>query len=334
MVAAKVVIRKIPREGKLIDYPVNFPTLENLHLDLMEVKAKLKPGLPIIPSESVKIKKKYVFTKEGNIIDYNTRETISSTGIQPPSHRVYHTGKIPVEDDEDDLVARFGKKKHSSQHHVDEDQPDEISVGGDSVQEEYETEDEDAHLTPEEKDMKDRQEYMWRFKILRKQYKDNKDVVIPQWNEFSDVNMMKTTYNQTVKELYLDEAVQSYKMYLIGGFLATEYLGTQFLGIDLTGFTKMQLTQMAKYERILIELGEKSYMQWGNNIPVEVRLLGTIVLQAGIFWMGKIMSQKAGNNIGGMINMFMGGASGGNVNGPNHPPPRRGGMRGPSVKVE
>jgi len=331
----KLIVRKIPRDGKLIDYPINFPKLENLHLDLMEVKAKLKQGLPIIPKPDgpVQLKRKYVFNSNGNIIDYNTKEVYAHLASRP-EHRVYNTGKY-TPDEDDDLVARFGKKKL----HKHKPEEDAISIGG-SVDEadyddEYGTEDEDAHLTPEEKEAKDRQEYLWRFKILRKQYKDNKEVEIPKFTEFSDVGVMKVSYNQTVKELYLDESVQSYKMYLIGGFLATEYLGTQYLGIDLTGFTKMQLSQMAKYERMLIELGEKSYMQWGNNIPVEARILGTIVLQAGIFWMGKIISQKAGNNIGGMIQMFMGGAQGGKVHesASNGAPPKRGGMRGPSVKV-
>src|SRR4051812_40837308 len=40
---------KKPRVKPLLDIPINFPALKNLHLELMEIKDKLKKNLPLIP---------------------------------------------------------------------------------------------------------------------------------------------------------------------------------------------------------------------------------------------------------------------------------------------
>ena len=42
-------ITKRSRGSPVPDVPINFNKLENLHLELLEVKSKLKPGLPLIP---------------------------------------------------------------------------------------------------------------------------------------------------------------------------------------------------------------------------------------------------------------------------------------------
>ena len=44
----EITVVKKPRDDPLIDRPINFPPLENLHLDLMENKRKLKKNLPPI----------------------------------------------------------------------------------------------------------------------------------------------------------------------------------------------------------------------------------------------------------------------------------------------
>ena len=98
---------------------------------------------------------------------------------------------------------------------------------------------------------------------------------------------MKTSYKRTIRELHLDDSVQSYRTYLTYGFIGMEFICTQWIGIDMSGFTKQQMSMMSRYNTLLIELGEKSYSRWGANIPVELRLIGTILMSAGMFYLGK-----------------------------------------------
>ena len=168
-------------------------------------------------------------------------------------------------------------------------------------QEEEEEDDEYAGLSPEEREVKEKEEYIWRYRILKKKYKNMEGIEIPDFNEHSDLELMKTQYNRTVREIYLDESVETYKSYLIMGSLALEMASTVFLGVDMTGFMNYQMQMMHKYERLLVELGEKSYDTWQMNLPVEIRLLGLILFNSVLFYIAKVMDNK---NPGAMADLF------------------------------
>ena len=143
---------------------------------------------------------------------------------------------------------------------------------------------------------------------------------------------MKRDYSRTIKELHLDDAIENYKYYMMGGFIAIEYGATQLIGIDLGGFTRQQGMMMHKYDKLLIELGEKSYNSWGSSLPAELRILGMILLQAGIFYLGKILTAKFGGTIGELFSGFMGQPPD-LTDKPSEPQQKRK-MRGPKTRVE
>ncbi len=216
------------------------------------------------------------------------------------------------EEEDDELFAELGeenvREEMDGEEMVFEDDGEEMVFEDDGEEMVFEDaeeiveeeEDEYAGLSPEEREAKEREEYIWRFRILKKQYK-NPQISIPEYNEHSDLPEMKRTYDRTIKELYLDDAVETYRTYLMGGFIVMEFACVQFLGLDFSGFTLQQTKMMYKYDRMLIELGEKSYNRWGMNIPVEFRMIGFIVIQACIFYLGKIISVKFGNSIGDLF---------------------------------
>lgn len=356
---------KKPRSNPLLDIPINFPSFKNLHLELMEIKEKLKKNLPLIPISKPTLPAKVAETESsedeknmksgpivqpppGEIRDAEEKKNKHSKKKDKKSKKDKRKEKYPKIDKNakadkkavkhakkhDPVVADLGESTESDSSSDDssESESDSGTKSGSSTEgassgsktgdenstgesgsspsgAEKEPEEEDdpyAGLSPEEREIKEKEEYIWRFRILKKQYGKNASIPIPEWNEHSDLTLMKTSYERTIKELYLDDAVETYRTYLLGGWMVMEYVCTQVIGIDLRGFTVQQSKMMYKYDRMLIELGEKSYTRWGMNLPVEIRLLGLILFQAGIFYLGKVLADKFGNSAAEMFKGFTG----------------------------
>ena len=182
-----------------------------------------------------------------------------------------------------------------------------------------------SHNEQEDEDAK--RELMFKIDLLKKSYPN---ALIPEFSIHSDYNSMKKTYDGTVRRLSLDSAVESYKTYLIAGFMGTEFILGNYLNFDMNGFVSHQIMNMHQYEVLLIELGEKSYMPQGSKWPVEVRLFFMVIMQAVFFIASKMIMKKTGSNLLGMINNMNGvranaGTGTGNAK-------RK--MRGPEIDLE
>lgn len=178
---------------------------------------------------------------------------------------------------------------------------------------------------PKENELNTRRELQYKFDILRKKYKG---AVIPEFTEFSDLNNMQKTYDMTVRKLNLDSSVENYKKYMIAGFMLLEFLLGTLLKFDMGGFSQQQMLSINSYETLLIELGEKSYIKGGSQFPVELRLLFMIVINAGLFIIGKKITKsidgKSNTGLGGMFNKQ-----------PDNPQPTtaKRPMRGPTMNI-
>jgi hypothetical protein len=179
----------------------------------------------------------------------------------------------------------------------------------------------------EEEDLK--RELLFKFELLKKSYKN---ASIPEFTIHSDYNTMLKSYNSCLKQVTLDNSVENYKQYLMGGFMLVEFVGSSFLKLDMSGFTQQQMVSMNSYERLLLELGEKSYVPDAKNLPVELRLLFMILMNAGMFIATKMIMKKTGSNL---MNLF-GGASGiGNQpSGGSSIPQRKRKMNGPDINID
>jgi hypothetical protein len=188
-----------------------------------------------------------------------------------------------------------------------------------------------GHTTNTEQDQEDsKRELLFKFELLKKSYKAEN---IPEFSIHSDYETMKKSYESTLRTLSLDRTVEDYKKYLIGGFMFMEFVFGNWMGFDMQGFTQQQIVSMNSYERLLIELGEKSYVPTGSKWPVEVRLLFLIVMNAAFFIISKMILKKTGSNLMGMINnMNQSGTNTPSNNGPSLFKKRK--MKGPSVSLE
>jgi hypothetical protein len=178
-----------------------------------------------------------------------------------------------------------------------------------------------SRLQIEDEDMK--REMLFKFDLLRKSYKEH---TIPTFTIHSDLGMMTRSYEDTVRRLSVDSTVESYKRYLIGAFMLIEYALGRWLKLDMKGYTQQQIVSMSSYEKLLIEIGERSYMPEGEQWSVELRLLFLVVINTAFFLVGKMIMNNTGSNIMNAINSM-------NRATPSEAPPKKK-MAGPNINLD
>lgn len=192
-----------------------------------------------------------------------------------------------------------------------------------------------GHVTTSEQEQEDaKRELLFKFELLKKSYKTAN---VPEFTVHSDYDTMRKSYESTLRTLSLDKTVEDYKRYLIGGFMLMEFVLGNWMNFDMQGFTQQQIISMNSYERLLLELGEKSYVPSGSKWPVELRLLFLVVMNAAFFIISKMILKKTGSNLMGMINNMNAAApsaSSSTASAGGNPMRTKRKMKGPSVSVD
>lgn len=347
---------KVPLGRPIRDKPPSFPPLNDLELNLVENKKLLKDGLPLIPIKEIdatKIKRDDPEEDEEIDIDIGKpHKSKKKRDKEKHSSKSGKSGKSGKKEKSKHSHSKEEKKKRHSKHpkgghkrHAsleealggdeEQDEPLDESEGDEEEDEDAteqseeeddsEEEEEEEQLTPEEIEERDKEEFIWRFRILKKKYPNAE---IPEYNEHSNLSTMKKTYDRTLRSLSLDSSVETYRTYLVGGFMILEFVSTNWFNINMTGFTKQQFIVMNKYDSLLIELGEKSYNNLGSRLPVEVRLIGFILMQAAIFFIAKMIAEKAGEKVADLFSGMTPQAES------RQQPEKSKTMRGPSISVD
>ena len=366
-----IIITKIPNKTKLVDYPQVFPRYEQLYLELIEDKTKIKQHLvnkDYQPSPEDFTSPRTSFSvpqtskqpdRNDDVLSIKSDETNlsddSSVGSDRSerSERSEPSDKSIPDQKEKNIFSTSGKKdsdsysvksdssdsslssvrtKHSNQVLTDKLQnlltkkdgsnntnyKDKYSQERNSFDDYQKSRSRLPTLSELEKqgvtnvnreladanriDMEDedlKREMLFKFDLLRKSYKDHP---IPTFTIHSDLSLMAKSYDDTVRRLSLDNSVENYKKYLIGAFMVIEYGLGRFLKLDMKGYTQQQIVQMSTYEKLLIELGEKSYVPSGKDWSIEVRLVFLVIIQTAFFIVGKMIFNNTGSNIMNAIN--------------------------------
>lgn len=124
---------------------------------------------------------------------------------------------------------------------------------------------------------------------------------VPDFTEKSDLDSMRGTYSMLVKHISVNGKVDLYRSYLIGGFVLTEIVLGRFAWLDMAGFAKEQMSSMSSYDMLLIELGEKTYVPKEKQLPVELRLLGIVLINVALFIAARQLMKRTGTDMRGML---------------------------------
>ena len=295
--------------------PKKFPRMPNMYLELIENKSKIKPNLvdkEYIPSKKERKEEKSEPEPEpepehepeserdndrdnDRDRDREREKQESDTERSPPK-----SSKSSPEKEEDDGLSSRLKELLKDKTDVKETKlnDDEIhtaprlsEISGGSYLPKKQMADV-SKQTFDDEDLK--RELLFKFDLLRKSYKNAN---IPEFSIHSDYSTMQRTYDSTIRQVNVDNNIETYKSYLITGFYITEFVLGYWLKFDMQDFTKQQIVNMSKYEHLLIELGEKNYVPEGSKWPVEIRLLFTILINAAIFIVTKMVMKKIGSNL-------------------------------------
>lgn len=175
-----------------------------------------------------------------------------------------------------------------------------------------------------------KRELIFKFELLKRKYKEAQ---IPDFTLHSDYKNMQHVYQSTVRQLSIENNIETYKGYLILGFYIVEFVMGNYLKFDMKDFTKQQIVGMNKYEHLLIELGEKNYVPDGSKWPVEIRLLFTILIQTAMFIITKMVMSRLTDGLGGLFGGLQAPSAPPSQSSSSSQPPKRT-MKGPNISLD
>lgn len=150
----------------------------------------------------------------------------------------------------------------------------------------------------DEETVKERNEVFFHYEVLKRMHPN---AHIPEFTPYSDPKAMAQKYEILAKRLSLDSSVENWKRYMIIFVMGCEVVLGK-MNFDMEGFAQQQITSMNTYDKLLVEMAEKSYVPQGSRWPVEVRLLMMVVMNLAFFVVSKMIMKKTGTNLLGTIN--------------------------------
>lgn len=131
----------------------------------------------------------------------------------------------------------------------------------------------------------EKQHLIAKINLMRHIYQDRD---VPHVSMADDYLYVKSQYDSLVRTLNISSKHERYKQFLFLGFYGVEMLLGRFAKLKMAGFAQEQIANIGRYDQLLLELGEKNYSPSApEKWPVELRLLGLVVMQAALFIIGR-----------------------------------------------
>lgn len=137
-------------------------------------------------------------------------------------------------------------------------------------------------------------DYYLKYQILQKSWPEYKFPNIDENLVHSNPQIVIDSYTTSIERIQIDMDVSQYKIALIIMFLVIEVVCVKFLGFDAGGYTLSQIKAMNRYEKLLIEIGERKLLAGGDSWPPEVKILFIGLFNCGLFILMKYLSSILG----------------------------------------
>jgi len=313
---------KVPREKPLASWPAAFKDLDvnSLGLEHMEIKSKVKLNPPtlrsVLPNPAPKpapapkkpspkaeprpppkpILKKASTTEDEIAKAFAAESREDSDLDEGEDLEVEDESEIGENIDEIDSDDSGGDEDVAEDLEDDDSEALAIELSSDKENDEItdalkEPEAVVVAAEPEETEREKKRRILRRLRTLKK---INPEFNIPgDFDENDDLELMQSTLDDIVYDLKLDQSLAIYRTVLQGYFGGVELLAG-FLDYDMVGFAGHQMKMMRRYDSLLMELAEKNSGGWASNLPIELRLLGMVLINTAVYFLFRYIFNKKG----------------------------------------
>ena len=309
----RLKVNKIKLDEDIPIKRAQFPPMGELYLDLIETKQKVKKDAP----KPVSIIPEPVETDEN--VDYEKVEKKNTPSFQIETKEedddfalkelelLYNENMYENESIKNSVSSNEEESEEDEKSESDEVKEKEHSTNGKNASDymwKFEKNEEETEEEKEEKERIEKNEIIDKLAVLKKKYDGVEipdDYINPDIAIHKDYRTLKDYYDKIIRRVSLDSNVQWYREILGYSFFGIEFVSVQFLNIDMTGFYDTQLNTLNSYDNLLYELGEKTNVTIGSKFPVEVRLIGYVLLNAVMFYFQK----SKGGDLTSIMSAFM-----------------------------
>lgn len=144
-------------------------------------------------------------------------------------------------------------------------------------------------------------DYYLKYQVLQKSWPEYKFPSLDERLVHTKPQLVIDSYTKSIERIQIDMDVSQYKIALIIMFLVIEVVCVKFLGFDAGGYTLSQIKAMNRYEKLLIEIGERKLLIGGDSWPPEVKILFIGLFNCGLFILMKYLSSILGPELVGYI---------------------------------
>ena len=135
-----------------------------------------------------------------------------------------------------------------------------------------------------------KRELLLQFDLIKARH--NNEIQLPNYTMNSDYNVMKTTYDNLIRNLHITKSANTYKKVFRISLYLIEYGMGKYLKFDMNGYAAYQMESMDEYDKLLIEIGEKSYISGSTDMPAEFQLAMMVILNTVTFVFLKMLEKK------------------------------------------
>lgn len=289
-----------------MDSPIDEDMIDEIQQDIIEensdiIKIKTK-------TFHIKPKSTPIFTRTKNEYPFKIKTYPLREVIKESKEEILVELTHDNEEKEEKEEVKSEKKEEKKKEVKDEEDSD-----SEKKKKKKKKKNESPVTTPKKKKIKipnyeamsqyDQKRYRKRFQSQFFLLRDTWGNTVPEYDDTMPLGELHELYEEYLKNIHVKNSTGKYKVYIVLMCLLIEWVCIK-MGLDIGGYTMAQFKSMNKYERYLIELGEKNYnasMYSDDKWPVEMNILYIALSQALLFIVIKKLAEYIGEGMANTV---------------------------------